>query len=158
MFRALPALIAAAVLGLAAPPARADAATEVRALMAEITGRPVRQIRSTAAAPVALRTPPAIVAPAIVAPAAGPGRRALARLAPATSLRPPARPARLRLTVAPCRAVPAAPEPETAVCARPLHPAATGFAPPSARVALPSAAPGQMVIVTDGRVRVLRRN
>ena len=147
MIRALPALLAAAVLGLAAPPALADATATVRALMAEVTGRPVRQIRAET---------PARVATVATTERAVLRTVAIAVEAPVVSLRPLARPATLmhrytacstnRLTFSGAVSLFG---PASSVCARQLE----GFAP-RALIALPAAAPGQMVIVTDGRVRV----
>jgi hypothetical protein len=147
MIRALPALLAATVLGLAAPPALADATATVRALMADVTGRPVRQIRTA--------TPARVVAVAATERAVL-RSVAIAVEAPRVSLRPLARPLTLMHRYDGCSAnrlafagAAALVGPEASVCARPLE----GFAP-RALLTLPAAAPGQMVIVTDGRVRV----
>lgn len=146
MNRLLPMLAALALAGLSAPPALADATATVRALMAQTTGAPIRQVRATGAAPVASR---ALLADTLraenpermVRRAVGPS---LGHEAPRVSLRPVMRPAGLMLRFANCRAAPLTP------CARPVEPArALSFA-----ADLPAAAPGQVVIVTDGRVRV----
>ena len=147
MIRALSALVAATVLGLAAPPALADATASVRAMVAEATGLPIRQVR--AAAPsrsvTVVATDRAVVRALVIAVEA-----------PRVSLRPLARPITLMHRYDACSANGLAfagrvalVGPDAPVCARPLE----GFAPRALR-ALPSAEPGQMVIVTDGRVRV----
>lgn len=142
MFRLLPTLAAVALVGLSAPPALADATATVRALMAQTTGAPIRQVRATGAAPAVSR---AVLAETLRAETPERMvRRALGHEAPRVSLRPVLRPAGLMLRFANCRAAPLTP------CARPVEPArALSFA-----ADLPAAAPGQVVIVTDGRVRV----
>lgn len=138
MIRSFFGLCLAVALGLAAVPAPAGplrdpsvpasaATARLRAEMARTTARPIRQI----------------------GPHAAPRRAELARLAPAASPRPPVRPAALAARTVPCRSA--------RVCAQPLP-----VAPPVARLAarrlieLPTAAPGQVVIVTDGRVQLRR--
>lgn len=145
MNRLLPMLAALALAGLSAPPAMADATASVRAMIAQTTGAPIRQVRARSTAPVASR--------ALLADTLRAGdpermvRRAVGHEAPRVSLRPVMRPAGLMLRFAQCRAVPLTP------CARPLEPArALSFA-----ADLPVAAPGRVVIVTDGRVRVSAR-
>lgn len=140
MFR-LAALAAALVAATAFAPAPvlADAAAQIRAMVAEVTGRPVRQVRSTGAA-----TPVRAIAilDMIDSGDAAPMVHRLT-LAPRVSLRPIARPANLILRFAACEDRP--------VCARPL----AEVGPLRFTAALPSAAVGQAFVVTDGRVRHL---
>jgi hypothetical protein len=135
MIRSLGVLMSAAVLALvAAAPAPAQTAPSattalVRAAVAQTTDRPVRQLGTMARA----------------TPRAGLLRADLARLAPTASIRPQARPAELVARAGGCRSA------ALRACARPIAPA-------QVLADLPRAAPGQVVIVTDGRTRVHRVN
>lgn len=137
-----------AAMAFAPAPALADAAAQVRALVAEVSGRPVRQVRAQgAAAGAAVPVRAAAVLDLVATGDAAPMVRRLTvapqDLAPSVSRRPVARPANLVLRFGRCA--------DRAVCARPLAEAA----PLRFTAALPSAAARQSFVVTDGRVRHL---
>lgn len=161
MIRLIPALAAALVAATAfAPvPAAADAAAQVRAMVAEVTGRPVRQVRAATPA----RSAPIVAmvrtgdAEAMVMRTIGRAApRGTLNLAPIVSLRPMPRPGNLALAFATsCRSMVSAEAPR--VCAQPVADAAPlRFAmdrPAAATAAVSGAATGQSFVITDGQVR-----